>query len=432
MKTIRHYIIPVALLMALATQAIAQDDGLIKNYRRNALATMMIYHPKDQFGYDVYKIFRDLPEQEKYDEHQIGLRVIEETKITGVKSGPGLYRQEYGKSVVLTQSEKEKNAKAILKLLNDAQVGNRMVAKWFGLSGEDINTATFNTSLIEQRGAYDVSALDALKAQYTIDGAQALMATSDELLEHTFVLVSDMMYITAEDRGEVAKGILNIFTDECGKRTVNQIVDAFTGFKVMTHTYLYQLEWNDSIANEFFVKYYTDTPNPGKIKAFMNDKSLFRMKYVAQESCSYERTKIKDRYSRTELLALITNRSIDKNIAKLQRTYPDFQVRTPVLSVETDAKGKNKIIKAAIGMKEGLDDVKSVKFSVVEPKMNPKTLKVEYEHVATVEPIKGQIWDNRFNAILEMDEGAELTGSSFKQTSGGTILPGMLLVQDKK
>lgn len=429
----RHILIFV-LVVAMLPQVKSQDDGLEKNYRRNALATMMIYHPKDEFGYDVYNIFKNLPEQEKYDEHQIGLRVIEETKITGVKKGPGLHRQEYGKSIVLTQAEKEANAQAILKVLNDAQVGNRLVAKWFGLSGDDISTATFNTSLIESRGAYDVSALDALKAQYTIDGAQALLSASDELLEHTFVLVSDMMYITAEDRAEVASAVLKVLTlaDECSGRNIDAMTKSFTGFKVMTHSYLYQLEWNDSIANEFFVKYYTQTPDIKKVQAFMNDKSLFRMKYVAQESCNFERTKIKDKYNRTELLALITNRSIDKNIAKLQRNYPAFQVKTPVLSVETDAKGKNKIIKAAIGMKEGLDDVKNVKFSVVEPKLDPKTLQVEYDHVAVVEPIKGEIWDNRFNAVMEMGEGAELSGTSFKQVSGGTILPGMLLVQDKK
>ena len=38
---------------------------------------------------------------------------------------------------------------------------------------------------------------------------------------------------------------------------VGDISDQFTGFKVMTHSYLFQLVWNDSIANIFYTNYYT-------------------------------------------------------------------------------------------------------------------------------------------------------------------------------
>ena len=211
-------------------------------------------------------------------------------------------------------------------------------------------------------------------------------------------------------------------------RLGEEIADNFTGFKVMTHSYLFQLEWNDSISNIFYTKYYTQTPNPERIKAFLADKSLFKVKYLGAESSVYEKTQKKGKYTRTGLLELITRRSIDKNIAELQSQYEAFRIKTPIMGAEYNNKGKLLGYRALVGQKEGVSEGR--KYEVLETVIDAKG-RVSYKRVATIKPVNNQIWDNRFNALLENDvDGTEGTlftvVSSVKQ-----IQPGMLIREQK-
>ena len=411
----------------------------VSTYYRNALTSLMVYHPEDQFGYDVFTIFSELPPEDKYDNHDVDLHVINNAQVTGVKNhkGVGLHRQTYGGDIILTKEEKQANGEAILDLLNRAEIGKRIVARWFDLSGETLQDAHFGTECIEDRSHYNASQLEIEKARYTIQGLAALQDVSSELINHSFVLVSDMTYITAEDRASTAKmtlGVIGAVFDavaggNSGQRlaeTAGDIADSFTGFKVMTHSYLYQLVWNDSIANLFYQNYYTSTPDPQRIQAFLADESSFRLQYLGNESANYEKTKLVGKYSRQELLQMITVRSIDNNIAKLQKRFEAFRVKAPITSVEYDKKGKVIGYRAQIGEKEGVED--NMKFEVLEAKYVKG--RIEYNRVAVLKPVRNHIWDNRFNALLENDSDGELQGTLFKLESGShEILPGMLIRQ---
>ena len=80
-------------------------------------------------------------------------------------------------------------------------------------------------------------------------------------------------------------------------------------------------------------------------------------------------------------------------------------------------------------MKEGITE--KTKFQVVQRVEDPATGKTTYKYVATVQPVKGKIWDNRYNAVTEQGVGSELTYTTFKKKAGGEILPGMLLIEGK-
>lgn len=427
----------------LALQAQEAEKKTVSQYYRNALTSMMVYHPEDQFGYDVYQIFKDLPPEDKYDMHDVDLRVLDNSKITGVAKhkGNGLHRQTYGSSIVLTAEEKQANADAMLELMNKADIGKRIVAKWFNLTGETLQDARFSTKLIEDRSDYNASVLDVEKARFTVEGMAALRNVSEELISHSFVLVSDMTYITAEDRAAAAKttfavlgGLLDALGGgNAGRRIaedVGDIADKFTGFKVMTHTYLFQLEWNDSISNIFYDKYYTAEPNPERIAAFIKDNSSFRLTYLGTESANYEKTKGVGKYNREDLLQMITVRSIDKNIAKLQKRFEAFRVKAPITAIEYNPKkGTPTGFRAMIGEKEGVED--DMKFEVLECKMVKG--KIEYRRVAVLKPVKNRIWDNRFNALIENDKDGETEGTLFRidgdKTKANDIVPGMLIRQ---
>ena len=436
----RHFPVrDIAILLLLACASVAQAQESL-SYRRNSLATVLVYHPEDEFGPEIYKAFDSLPIPDKYDDHTIeGARVIDNSTIWGVqKRDSGYFKATYGHQ--LSASELQKNAQFTENLLNEAGIGKKMVAKWFGLEGESVEDATFNTRLIQTRGQYNATDVDVALALQTTRGLASLSDAGEELLHNTFVLVNDITYVTAEQEAEAAKtamnvigGLLDAFTGGTSGRDLanaaGKIADSFTGFKVKTHSYLYQLEWNDSIAAIFYQFHYTGTPDPVKVQAFLDDKTTYRLKYVAHEYEFDKKSVLKGRYSRTELVRTICARSMDKNIVALAKQYEDFKVKTPVYSVLTNERGKIEGYAAKIGMKEGITE--SSKFQVVQRYYDPETGKTTYKYVATVKPKKGKIWDNRYNAVLEQADGATLPYTTFTKTAGGEILPGMLLIEGK-
>lgn len=421
----------------------AQRAGELKEYRRNALAEMMIYHSEDEFGTEIYEAFMAKPASDKYDDHNIGFSVIDNDSIENVRrNSHGLIKAQYGK--VLNSSDVRKNAAMLEKILNEQEVAKLMVAKWFGMEIDpdsfDINTAHFSVDLIQQRGQYNASDLDVNMALQTARGVAALSDAGEELIGNTFMLISDITYVTAEEKAAVAKavmsvlgGILDAFTgDKSGTQLAqagSDIADSFTGFTVKTHSYLYQLEWNDSIAAIFYNNYYTPVPNPDKVMAFLLNDSTFHLRYVAHEYEYDGKSVIKGQYERPELIKMVCARSVDKNIAALGLAYEDFKVKTPVYEIVTDDRGRVTGYTAKIGMKEGITE--KSKFQVVERIVDPETGRTKYKYVASLQPKKGRIWDNRYNAVTEKAEGSELTATTFRKTGGGEILPGMLLIEGK-
>lgn len=410
------------------------------DYRRNSLATVLVYHPEDEFGGEIFKAFDSLPVPDKYDDHTIaGARIINNANIWGVqRRDSGYYKATYGHQ--LTASELQANARHTEQLLNEAQIGKKMVAKWFGFEGNSVSDATFNTRLVQERGQYNANDLDVALALQTTRGLYRLSDAGEELLNNTYVLVNDITYITAEQEAAAAKvamGVLGGLLDgltggSAGRdiaRAAGQIADSFTGFKVKTHSYLYQLDWNDSIAAIFYQFHYTDKPDSAKVAAFLNDRTTFRVKYVAHEYEFDKKSVLKGQYSRTELVRTICARSMDKNIVALGKQYEDFKVKTPVYQVLENGRGKIDGYAAKIGMKEGINETS--KFQVVQRIQDPETGKTAYKYIATVKPKKGAIWDNRYNAVLEQADGATLPYTTFTKVSGGEILPGMLLIEGK-
>ena len=408
------------------------------DYRRNALAMMLVYHPEDEFGINIYNAFDSLPLPDKYDDHNFGYNVINDSTITGVQPRKvGLYKAKYGH--VLSLPEVKKNADYLEDLLNRAQIGRMLVGKWFNLTGDSVGNATFSTTLIQERGQYNASDIDVALASQTIRGVAALADAGEELIGQTFVLINDITYVTAEEEAQAAKvsmqvigGLLDAFLGgNTGRNLASataSIADSFTGFNVKTHSYLFQLVWNDSIADIFYRNHYTAVPNAEKIQAFLTDSTSFRVKYVAHEYEYDKKSTLKGKYDRSELVKTICARSMDKNIVALGKQYEDFKVKTPVYKV-LENNGRITGYAAKIGLKEGVTETS--KFQVVQRIYNPETHKTTYRYVATVQPVKKQIWDNRYNAVLEQDEGSELTYTTFKKVAGGEILPGMLLIEGK-
>ena len=209
----------VFLLSMLALMGVSMFAQELNTYRRNALTTMLVYHPEDEFGGEIYKAFDSLPIPEKYDDHNVGVRIINNSKIWGVqRRDSGYYKATYGHA--LTKDELQRNAQPTEDLLNQNQIGKRMVAKWFGLQGDTPETMTFNTELIQTRGQYNATDVDVTLALQTTRGLAMLSDAGEELLHNTYVLVNDITYVTAEQEAAAAKATVGI---------IGGLFDAFTG-----------------------------------------------------------------------------------------------------------------------------------------------------------------------------------------------------------
>ena len=117
-----------AMLLLLSVGAFAQSAGEQLSYRRSALAEAIIYHSEDTFGRNIQEAFESIPVSDKYDDHTIGIRVIDNDRIPDVrKNSHGLVKAKYGKT--LNKEDIRLNGEMLERILNEANCAKWMVAK---------------------------------------------------------------------------------------------------------------------------------------------------------------------------------------------------------------------------------------------------------------------------------------------------------------
>ncbi len=405
------------------------------DYDRSALAVAMIYHAEDEFAADIKTAFESMPFPDKYDKHDIGLNVIDNRNIPQISSRQkyGLIKAQFGKN--LNANDVRINALGLENVLNRHRIANYMIAKWFGLYESEV----CNVELIKKRGHYNATELDIAIANQSARGLAMLADAGEQLIGNTYLLINDMTYVTAEERAAAAKvgmsiagsiidGLLGTSFGRNLSKTGAKIADSFTGFTVKNHSYLFRLQWNEEIAAIFYNEYYLTEPDEEKLKKFLADER-FLLKYVAHEYEYSEKSVLKGKYNRHDLVKIICKRSIDKNIAALQLQYEDFKVKTPIYEVVYNEHGRVEGYAVKIGLKEGINERST--FQVVRKEIDPITSKTSYRYVATLRAVRNKIWDNRYMATEEKEVGSELPYTTLVKTSGSEILPGMLVIEGR-
>ena len=341
-------------------------------YRRSSLYTMMINEPSRERNNVIRNAFGNTELSQKFNDHNIGPYLI---------PGKG--------------GEKDQTAK-IEEYLNAKGVAKELVAKWFNRDAD----GNFNMDLVAKRGQYNASDLNVQIANSSKRGAAILKDAGEELIGNTFVIVYDYKYTNKQEQAKKRKGVFNFIKTAAslvGADDIANITDVVTvasdvvgkGYFVRTTTYLYQLVWDDETANTFYQDMWIDKDNPdaGK-KAAFDRSNLFKLKYVGSEiSRNNLQSTIFTSKSNDELIQIATTRAVDKNIGKLQRTFEEFRVKTPLLSGDPLA--------AKIGTKEGIE--KGDKFEVLEQLIDEDGL-TSYKRVGTIKVDPKNIWDNGYLA----------------------------------
>lgn len=402
----RIYVVAISLLLfSQLTWAQRTIDEV--DYRRSSIYSILINNTDQRLGTNIADVFISMPLPDKYNNHDLSVKILTTDKRTAPK--------EKGQD-----------------FLNQNYVASHLVARWFN---RDPLTGECDMSLVQQRGLYNASEFDRIMAAQSTRGNALLADAGEELLANTFVIVNDIRYIDKEKAGQIAGGILSalgaiaggLIGGDLGKsindlgNSLNDLMNTLKGFKVKVHTHLYRLVWDEETATTFYETMYTEEPNDTKKLAFENNRDFFKLEYVGSQLSSGAETSFIGVNLDTPdaMIRKACVRAIDENVANLSKNFETFKVKIRLSSAEP--------IQAPIGKKEEITE--KSKFEVLETIVEDN--RTSYRRVAVIQPIKGMIWDNRYMAEEECAVGSQLSYTTFKQISGGEILPGMLIREIK-
>lgn len=406
------FFLTIVLFCVCIINTTAQENDDLNKYHRSSLYSILLKHPEKDFCNEMIEAFKSIPIPDRYNNHDLKIKVIPSPIMKS-----------------LTKEEVEGAYKdAISKILVKNKIGGRLVEKWFN---RDKITGCFDMHLVAERGYYDASILDIEEAMNSVRGSAMLADAGEELINKTYVIVNDVRYADKETlKGAVAGGLFaaQLVGSFLGVdlSDVTNVVGGFSnniaGFKVIVTSYLYKLNWNDEIANNFYANLWNDKSAPDaerqqKWKQSMGD---FKLEYIGCATVFSGKTSLAGVKNEKDMFLKVCTRAIDKSISDLQKSFDEFKVFTPLVSVEP--------LYAYIGKKEGVDEFS--RYEVLEKTIDENG-RINYEKVGEIKPVKGMIWDNRFMAEYEKEEGSELNYTTFEKVKGKNLYPGMLIREIK-
>lgn len=407
----------IVTLFNIGVQSLYSQNIDLNHYHRSSLYSVLLKHPEQQFSKEIVTTFLKIPIPDKYNNHNLRITIM---------NAPILKK--------MTKEELEGSYKdAICNMLNRNKIGGRIIEKWFN---RDKYTGAFDMNLVKERGFYDATILDVQQALQSARGLAQIEDAGEELISHSYVLVNDIRYVDATLKRNlqglgvllgmmgsaafvpIAGGALALTIGETGV-AINDLV---VGFKVYVTSYLFRLDWNENVANDFYSNLWYDKANVemSRKQLFDNQMGNYKLTYVGCTTVYSGETSLAGVKNESDMFLKVCTRSIDKAISELQKSFDEFKVFTPLVSTSP--------LCAYIGLKEGVSE--DSRFEVLEKTLDPDG-RTKYERVGIVKPLKGKIWDNRFMASFDKEEGFDLEYTTFEKISGRDFFPGMLIREIK-
>ncbi len=395
-------------------------------YKRSSLYTLMVTDGNRKYENTIKSTFLKTPIPDKFNNHNT-------SSIRLIKSIANDTLQDSIINAFLTTNE----------------IAKKAVAKWFNRDKK----GCFNMDLVANRGFYNASEIDVAIAKKSKRGTALIADAGESLIANTFVLVSDFRFISKEElaktinqrvsqtqeiiaKAERLKGYMpNVGPMAKTNKVTGKMPSSSTviatgsvlkggaetlgkGYVVITTSYLYQLNWNDSIANLFYKNYWmNERTYDEKRKAAFDKTDLFSLKYLGSEKAwaDLQSTKYTTK-SEEDLVTIATVKSLDAVIAKLQKKHPQFRTVSPIHTIDP--------LTAKIGKKEGLEA--GDKYNVLEQVVDENGI-TSYKNVGLIRVDKSQIWDNRYMATTDSTQKVDRT--LFKKMRGRNFYTGMLIKQ---
>lgn len=327
---------------------------------------------------------------------------------------------------MLDGAKSDKENPVITKFLKDNNVASRLVGRWFN---RDIYTGACDMELVKERGLYNATEFDRQLAKHSARGMALLQDAGEDLIGNTFVVVNDIRYIDKSKGSKTVGSIFKVLGQVAAAYTgvdsykdlgdnLGDIAESLKGFSVRINTFLYRLDWNQDQANLFYQEQYGVGADAAKKQNFEKARPNYHLKYVGKVESQGGTTSFLG-IKEDEPIMMVRKacqRAIDENVVDLQRSYEEFRTKTPLLTAEP--------LTAYIGKKEGVT-AKS-RYEVLEVVLLENGSH-KYKKVGEIQPIEGQIWDNRFMATEEGAVGSNLNYTTFRAISGKNFAKGMLI-----
>ena len=428
----------IILLYAVVLFCMPSLMAQLPEYRRSSLYSILIQHPEKEYYRELAEVFHSIPVPDKFDDHNLSIRVLDYSQITGNTSDNRtieLFSNDIDTTQFIswnsTALKPSETVSHVTNWLKSNGVARRMVAKWFDRNKDN---GSFDMNLIAQRGLYDASAIDVAIARRSVRGINLLADAGEELIGNTFVIINDIKYIDKEARAQRTKEIFEALGSAAAQvggygvqvsqlSTIGSAVSgSITGFSVSITTHLYRLDWDEETANNFYQTYYYDRQSlsPDRKAAFERDLNMFKLTYVGSSEAKSAKTTLRGVLYPEDMIRKVCTRAIDNNIVTLQRKYDFFKVKIPLTGVEP--------LKAPVGVKEGVSN--RSQFEVLE-RIENENGRVTYRRQGIIQPVSGKIWDNTYMSTEEGYKNASLNATEFKRVSGGPFAPGMLIREIK-
>lgn len=443
--------ISIISVLVFTTIVFSQEISLDK-YRRSSLSMILLETADFPQKEAVMQSWNNYPFPDKYNINEIGIDYFNIDNVTfseeelinagylkdtingslqilrAVSQGKSLqYLNDEQTTAIVVPSTEEEFYMKISKFLNDNRIANRIIRSWF----VDEATNSFSMNLIQERGFYNASILEANIAQGQIRGIAGLADAGEQLINNSFVTITTLNFyenepVAALVRDEAKKaaqknmeGQPQAFLDAAYKTADEVYEKTKEGYSLVSTTLLYRLNWNDSIASVFYEQIWNNIEK-------LDTSSLFSLELIGvQGNSSLVTFKIGDQRTQEELIDIALVRNLDNVFAKLQKNYDVFKVKVPVAST-------NPIV-AQIGMKEGLEG--NEKFDVYEMVFDPDQGVTTYNKVGSIKVDKENIWDNRYSISTDDTNTSPDTNEIIRKgtvfSGNNKIQPGMLIIQVK-
>lgn len=286
--------------------------------------------------------------------------------------------------------------------LEENKIGNKIIAKWFSQKSDGY----FSMNLIAERGIYNATDADVLRANAGKRGTSALQDAGESLLRKSFAISFDFINVESwddyYDRQDNKLAAIAAATNTSPKKTPR----IYYGYRGAAIAYVSKVDWNDSLANIFYEQAWKDP----KVFARMN----FPIKHIAQfyiPRADGSQLRVEGLASNEDLMQKFVQNAIEKSLIEISRGMPEFRVKIPVFS--------DRPVKAKIGLKEDVSiDQRFFVYEMIENKN--KDLIPRKRGVVRASK---HIIDNRNNS------NGETLPTRFYQESGKRIYAGMLLEQ---
>ncbi len=407
----------------LSTQLMSQS---VTNYRRSSLTMVLIEN--ENLGKNkqlVTDSYYAKPFPDKYNNHEISDKVFSTAAMkltTKDYLNAGFYKdtlktmKEFLSALKQplnplryvtadsSQAVQEPNPKELLniyiqKYINEKNLAKQTVSSWFDRKPD----GTMSWDVIKERGMYSASAQAKDAASSTASAVDYLM--DFELIGNTYTVFNKMEFFPNEPAARLIRdaAVQETTAKLAGKPEVLltkaiQGIDAVyektkEGYTVICNTYLYQLEWNDSIAKLTNRYFFSDDSDANKQKIW-DTTNLYKMKFVGKTTSSSLVTfKIGEKRTEEQIIDIQVKRTIDNALAKLQKEYVQFRPVAPVATIEP--------ITAQIGVKEGVEP--GQKYEILEQGFNELGMPVWKSIGSTTVDKKAPIWDNSIGAEIVLD-----------------------------